>query len=118
MPDYKNEYHVKELYLSEFKDLLATGFKHVRVLGQRVNFGSLVAPTDGRATRFATYSRRNGSVRREPGVMKPVYYIALASNAALPRDPRRPLRRHLVSKLTTRGSRWADRQPYAGGGRA
>ena len=84
VPDYKNEYHVKELYLSEFKDLLATGFKHVRVLGQRVNFGSLVAPTDGRATRFATYSSRNASVRREPGVMKPVYYIALASNAALP----------------------------------
>ena len=84
VPDYKNEYHVKELYLSEFRDLLASGFKHVRVLGQRVNFGSLVAPTDGRATRFATYSRRNESVRREPGVMKPVYYIALASNAALP----------------------------------
>ena len=43
-----------------------------------------MAPTDGRATRFATYSRRDESVRREPGVMKPVYYIALASNAALP----------------------------------
>ncbi|MGH8589673.1 MAG: glycoside hydrolase family 99-like domain-containing protein [Gammaproteobacteria bacterium] len=84
VPNYKNEYHVKELYLSEFRDLLAAGFKHVRMLGQRVNFGSLVAPTDGRATRFATYSRRNESVRREPGVMKPVYYIALASNAALP----------------------------------
>jgi len=84
VPGYKNEYHVKELYLSEFRDLLATGFKHVRVLGQRVNFGSLVAPTDGRATRFATYSRKDESVRREPGVMKPVYYIALASNATLP----------------------------------
>ena len=68
---------------SEFKDLLATGFRHVRVLGQRVNFGSLVAPTDGRATRFATYSRRDESVRREPGVETHLY-IALASNAALP----------------------------------
>jgi 2-polyprenyl-3-methyl-5-hydroxy-6-metoxy-1,4-benzoquinol methylase/uncharacterized coiled-coil protein SlyX len=84
VPGYKNEYHVKELYLSEFKDLLATRFKHVRVFGQRVNFGSLVAPTDGRATRFVTYGRRDASVRREPGIMKPVYYIALASNVALP----------------------------------
>jgi len=83
-PGYKNEYHVKELYLSEFRDLLATGFKHVRLFGQRVYFGSLVAPTDGRATRFVSYSRRDESVRREPGIMKPVYYIAVASNAALP----------------------------------
>ena len=83
-PGYKNEYHVKELYLSEFKDLLATAFKHVRIFGQRVYFGSFVAPADGCATRFASYSRRDGSVRREPGVMKPVYHIALASNADLP----------------------------------
>ncbi|CAN5770703.1 hypothetical protein BH20PSE1_BH20PSE1_02780 [soil metagenome] len=86
-PGYKNEYHVKELYLSEFKDLLATAFKHVRIFGQRVYFGSFVAPTDGRATRFASYSRRDESVRREPGVMKPVYYIAVASNGALPQIP-------------------------------
>ena len=86
VPDYKNEYHVKELYLSEFRDLLATGFKRVRVFGQRVHFGSFVAPTDGHATRFANYSKRGESFRRQPGVMKPVYYIALASNAALPRS--------------------------------
>ena len=84
VPGYKNEYHVKELYLSEFRDLLATGFKHVRIFGQRVYFGSFVAPTDGLAMRFASYSGRDQSVRREPGIMKPIYYIALASNSTLP----------------------------------
>ncbi len=84
VPGYRNEYHIKELYLSELNDLLASAFRHVRIFGQRVYFGSLVAPIDGRATRFASYSRRNENVRREPGVMKPVYYIALASNAVLP----------------------------------
>ncbi len=84
VPGYKNEYHVKELYLSEFTDLISSEFRHVSVFGQRVYFGSLVAPIDGRATRFVSYSRRNESVRREPGVMKPVYYVALASNAVLP----------------------------------
>jgi SAM-dependent methyltransferase/peptidoglycan hydrolase CwlO-like protein len=84
VPGYRNDYHVKELYLSEFTDLLASEFQNVKVFGQRVYFGSLVAPMDGAATRFASYSRRDGNVRREPGVMKPIYYIALASNAALP----------------------------------
>ena len=84
VPSDKNEYRVKKLCLSEFKDLLATAFKRVRIFGQRVYFGSFVAPADGGATRFASYSRRDGSVRREPGVIKPVYHIALASNADLP----------------------------------
>ena len=130
-PGYKNEYHVKRTLRSEFRDLLATGFKHVRVYGQRVYFGSLVAPTDGRATRFATYARRNESVRREPGIMKPIYYVALASNAALPHDPRglydgtSYLNRNCgsgqqIASLFASDSRTgrADRYPQSSGGRA
>jgi SAM-dependent methyltransferase len=84
VPGYNNEYHVRELYLSEFTDLLATEFRTLSVFGQRVYFGSLVAPIDGRATRFATFSRKNESIRREAGVMRPNYYIAVASNGILP----------------------------------
>ena len=39
VPGFKNEYHVKELYLSEFTDLLASHFTHVGVFGQRISSG-------------------------------------------------------------------------------
>ena len=91
VPGFKNEYHVKELYLSEFTDLLASHFTHVGVFGQRVYFGSLVAPVDGRATRFASYSRREESVRREPGIDPAGLLHGAGVERCSSRDPQRSL---------------------------
>ncbi len=84
VPDYKNPYHVKELFASEFADLVSTQFRHVSVLGQRVFSASFVAPTDARRARFVSYRRSGKTVQCEPGVIRPIYYIALASNSTLP----------------------------------
>ncbi len=43
IPNYTNQFHVKELYLSEFDNLIKRRFKNVSMLGQRVKFGSLIA---------------------------------------------------------------------------
>lgn len=84
IPGYHNEYHVKELYRQEFEELLATRFRHVRALGQRVVFGSLVASEQ--ETRFLSWSK-NMPDSRAPGLSQAEYVIALAGDAPLPPLP-------------------------------
>ena len=78
--EYKNEYHVKELYLNEFEALLAPYFAHKKMLGQRNGFHSLIQPLDGLAT--------NGSITlasmpaRAGKVTAALYVIAFASDDA------------------------------------
>lgn len=84
LPAYRNEFHVKELYLDEFKDLLGAAFKQVRIFGQGVYFGSLVVPLDGSAAGFASYAGKDDGNELQPGLIRPMYFIALASDAELP----------------------------------
>src|SRR5215211_7143354 len=48
-PGYTNPYHVKELYLHEFKNLLARYFKNIVYFGQRVVYGSNILAESERA---------------------------------------------------------------------
>ena len=36
VPEYKNEFHIKEFYIDEFKSFLESTFKNVNILGQKI----------------------------------------------------------------------------------
>ena len=76
-------FHVKELYREEFLALLSGQFAHVALLGQRVLYGSLLTGTSPETTLLR---QQEGGTTAEhlPFVEQSVYYIALASNTALP----------------------------------
>ena len=75
-----NPYHVKELDFDEFSSLLRSHFQHVDFLGQRIVHGSLIQPLDGDGKGFATYEGEE----KYPALLRPLYFLALASDAALP----------------------------------
>jgi ubiquinone/menaquinone biosynthesis C-methylase UbiE len=79
-PGYRNPFHIKELYKEEFRALLAAHFRHVTLMGQRVMRGSVL--TEEQETELL---RRYGGTD-EPGAAQPcpVYWIALATDAAVP----------------------------------
>ena len=83
-PNYHNEYHVKELYFDEFRQLLAKYFSHSFFLGQKVIFGSVIAAPE--CSRFFSWNKGGTSVPAA-GLPGAVYHIAVAGNAALPRLP-------------------------------
>lgn len=84
---YRNEYHVKELYLDEFNTLLAQHFKHHKMLSQRNGFHSLIQPMpigDSEHHRDTTEGVLTiGSMSAQDGQLPaPLYVIALASDNA------------------------------------
>ena len=87
VPGYINPFHVRELYLNEFEGLLKAEFSYVKILGQRVSYGSFVGPLDGTSTPLTTFTHVDSAIRRDNGILRPVYFIALASNAALAEGP-------------------------------
>lgn len=82
LANYKNEFHVREFYLSEFKNFLSDRFMHVHILGQRVNTGSYIWVEHSRSVRVTEYRLehdRNGfKPTNAPNPM--VYAIALCSD--------------------------------------
>nr|WP_317850726.1 glycosyltransferase [Stenotrophomonas sp. OVS01A] len=88
---YHNEYHVKELYLDQFLELLGTQFPEIRVVGHRMSVGSTITPLDGSVEEEYTAVTDSGSVieQRVAALPDPVYYIAVAAAEAslLPATP-------------------------------
>ncbi len=84
VPRFANPFHVKELYLNEFHDLLRSRFRNVTVYGQRVCYGSVLAPMQSsELMSWNTFSGGPENIRRFPGMENPLYYIAIASNGPL-----------------------------------
>lgn len=83
---YQNPYHVKELYRDEFLDLLRGKFSNIKVYGQRVVYGSAILPETGAAL-IGSVDSHTPLAQPVPGVARPLYLIALASNGALPDMP-------------------------------
>nr|ADZ55348.1 glycosyltransferase [Burkholderia humptydooensis]AEO78273.1 glycosyltransferase group 1 protein [Burkholderia humptydooensis] len=82
---YANPWHVKELYLDEFESLLRTRFSQVALYGQRVVTGSMLAGLEPRETGTRTLTHEgSGNDTEHVGVARPLYFVALASDAALP----------------------------------
>jgi len=81
-PNFRNPFHVKELYRDEFESLLGAHFKRVRVHGQRVLFGSSIFPGNDRGkVAFQTLRSHEVSLGQPAD---PVYLVALASDGKLP----------------------------------
>lgn len=72
-----NPFHVKELYRDEFENLIAPHFKYFRLHGQKIGFGSIIAPEAGSAPFVETGSSRLTST---DGLTDPMYLIAVASD--------------------------------------
>lgn len=82
-PGYHNEFHVKELYVHEFKQLLDEFFKNAVYFGQRVIYGSGIF-SENLQTSSLNYVQENSAIKSVQGMMAPLYWIALASNSELP----------------------------------
>ncbi len=82
---YSNPWHVKELYLDEFEALLRGSFGKVDLYGQRVVTGSMLAALGDREGSLRSWRQDDpeGS-DGQPGVARPLYYVALASDGELP----------------------------------
>ena len=84
-PKYENPFHVHELYLDEFTELLKKYFKQVKILGQRIYCNSTIWPVFSRGhSELAEYviernPREFAFVEGDKRI--PLYFIALASDA-------------------------------------
>ncbi|THF54002.1 glycoside hydrolase family 99-like domain-containing protein [Allorhizobium terrae] len=78
-PKYKNPFHVRELYTSDFNTLVSRYFQNVKHFGQRVVTASVVVGT-GQSSEFKTYTRAGST----PDLFGQMYDIILASDQSLP----------------------------------
>jgi ubiquinone/menaquinone biosynthesis C-methylase UbiE/glycosyltransferase involved in cell wall biosynthesis len=83
LPGYKNPYHFKELYYHEFQKLLRHHFKQTSFFGQRVVFGSAIL--GARSPKVVTYRYEDGGAKSDAGIVAPLFWLGLASDAALPK---------------------------------
>ena len=81
-PGTSNEFHVHELYRTEFVDLVGRHFDHQTLYDQKVLFGSAIL-AESVATR-STSAHSAHLHEKARGLVKPVYLIAVASNDELP----------------------------------
>nr|WP_315482073.1 glycosyltransferase [uncultured Undibacterium sp.] len=83
VPGSHNEFHVKELYQHEFKQLLEGYFDNIAYFGQRILFGSGIF-AQSETTALNSYWQQEDTIQITSGMAKPLYWIALASNQTLP----------------------------------
>jgi GT2 family glycosyltransferase/ubiquinone/menaquinone biosynthesis C-methylase UbiE len=79
-----NPYHVKELYKSEFEALLSKHFKNTAYLAQRVLYGSGIFASQTPAE-LNSYVLSKEIIKESTGLSDPTYWIAFASDHALPK---------------------------------
>ncbi len=86
-PDYHNPFHVKELYVDEFKDLLHNYFLNTYFFGQRVYTGSNIWSLSFKDVscynEFLIEKDDQGFSFKDENEKTPLYLIAVASNADL-----------------------------------
>ncbi|PLC52484.1 hypothetical protein CR155_18485 [Pollutimonas nitritireducens] len=107
-PDFTNEFHVKELFEQEFKDLLESHFQNTQYFGQRIIYGSGIL-TDAAETMVVTYKRDDWDVVRGAGLTKPIYWVAIASNGPLPAVPSGIFEESIELVLARKDNDWGIR---------
>jgi ubiquinone/menaquinone biosynthesis C-methylase UbiE len=78
-----NHFHVKELYLEEFRSLVEQYFVNVGIMRQKISFGSLITPEKD-AKGFVKYEGTYSEIRTSSTIEQQLYNICIASDAALP----------------------------------
>ncbi|MGZ8944505.1 MAG: class I SAM-dependent methyltransferase [Methylococcaceae bacterium] len=84
IPKQNNEFHVKELYLEEFRTLAQKYFKHVVILYQEVGYFGIITPETPKSYPFCYYNGDFDHVEINSTIPKSVYNICLASDTELP----------------------------------
>ncbi|SAK93862.1 type 11 methyltransferase [Caballeronia arationis] len=80
-----NEYHVRELDRAEFLHLLESGFSNVALCAQKASAGSIIVCEHSGAQSLSWWTQKGDGVCELSGAInEPVYFIALATNGALP----------------------------------
>jgi SAM-dependent methyltransferase len=80
-----NPFHLKELYFEELQDILSGHFRNTRFLGQQIHPSSSIWPIGAtRVNGFHEFVMERGTEFEFVGTDKrvPLYFIAIASNAA------------------------------------
>lgn len=81
LPNYRNPFHVRELFKEEFEDLIRTYFKNAVLVSQRIVYGSgILAET---ASQVIDYDIKDLGYSKS-GLTRARYLIALASDERLP----------------------------------
>lgn len=107
LPQSKNPFHVKELYLEEFRSLIKSHFANVNLLLQKISYGSLVIP-ESKSQGFVMYSGDHCNIHSCASLPQAVYAICVASNGRLPItypsfwDGLQLLRSGIVSQLNSK----------------
>lgn len=85
--DFINEFHVKELFEEEFKNLLSDHFEYQSFFGQKVTKGSLIAP-EGKSSSFISINKliEFKNLNESYGIKDPIYWIGVCSNSPLIND--------------------------------
>ncbi len=90
IPTYNNPFHKKELYRDEFESLLKDYFNNIIIHGQRVIYGSGIFPEydKGHTVTFNMEKVVQSDIEqsRSPGIARPLYFIAIASDVELPSE--------------------------------
>jgi len=83
-----NEHHRNELTRAEFDATLNREFAHTMLLAQRPIVGSVLVGAQPGAAGAVTFERRVGQrFEASDGIARPLYWVAVASNAELPEVP-------------------------------
>jgi ubiquinone/menaquinone biosynthesis C-methylase UbiE len=82
--NYKNAFHIKELYRGEFHELLSSFFKEVNTYSQSIAFGSVVLSEGAQAISKSYSYDDNGRIKSYEGVPSALYIIAVASDLTPP----------------------------------
>jgi SAM-dependent methyltransferase len=83
-PVHENAFHIKELYAHEFQALLRRHFAHCAFLGQRVLYASMISFEGPSADQRHHYREGSSDLQSVSGLFRPVYWLAVASDSALP----------------------------------
>jgi ubiquinone/menaquinone biosynthesis C-methylase UbiE len=88
-PGTQNPFHVKELYLDEFLDLLKDGFNYIEMLGQKLATGSFIMPiAEVVSPQLMTFTSQNSATEEIlriglKGFDSSIYFIAICSDNPL-----------------------------------
>jgi 2-polyprenyl-3-methyl-5-hydroxy-6-metoxy-1,4-benzoquinol methylase len=77
--DFHNPYHLRELYVEEFLELLNGNFNHVVTYAQRIVFGSAILRQSGE-DKLASIGI--DETHFSPGLANPMYQVAVASDSS------------------------------------
>jgi ubiquinone/menaquinone biosynthesis C-methylase UbiE len=86
---FKNEFHLKELYKSEFKNLLDQHWKAQTWFTQAMNFSSILEKMNATKKNYTTDILNDGKIEKDSVLLTPMYYVVIVAKEEknLPKIP-------------------------------